>query len=157
MIRKLLVLALVTGAAALPAAAAHATDGPIVREPTLVPLNADLVVSSNNADSFTVTNIGCSQTCAGTLAGATATNFRVAVTSGYFTFQGLQPWPHWVSSTTSYAVASLAPGATVPFPYWLHGLCGYVSVRVDADDTVPERNEANNTWGISLPPALICR
>jgi hypothetical protein len=159
MIRTLLALVAATIAAALLAAAAHATESPIGRDLPPPPGSADLVVSSNNAESFTVTNLPCSglQICVGTPAGATATNFRVTVTNGYFTFQGLQPYPHWVSSTTSYTVASLAPGATVPFPYSLYGLCGYVFVRVDADGTVAERNEANNTWGISLPPAWICR
>ena len=159
MIRKLFVLASVTAAAALLAAAAHATEGPIGGNLTLAPAAADLVVSSYNADTFTVTNLPCSsrELCMGGPGSATATNFRVRVSHGYFTFQGLVAYPHWVGSSTSYNVASLAPGATVPFPFSLHGLCGWVSVTVDADGTVPERNEANNGWRLALTPALICR
>jgi hypothetical protein len=162
MTRTLSVLsAVLLAALALLATARPASADLVITEPSLVlaPPAPDLVVSSWNADTFTVTNLPCarSESCFGGPGASSAGPFDVRVVDGYFTFQGLTPYPHWVRHSVTYTVQSLAPGASVPFPFSLRGLCGYVSVTVDPVNAVGERDESNNRWGLALPPALICR
>jgi hypothetical protein len=154
-IRKLFAVFATAGAAI----AAGPAGAAIYPDLVLPPPKADLVVSSYNADTFTVTNLPCaaSEVCMGGPGASSANNFRVRIYNGYFTFQGLTPWPHWNTWTTNYTL-SLAPGASYGLPFdFPSGLCGYVTVVVDVWNEIPERNEGNNSWGLARPPALICR
>jgi hypothetical protein len=113
MLRTLVFVLVVAAAAASSIGADPASADPISDVPALAPMGADLIVSSNNAENFTVTNLPCggSETCLGT-GTATATKFRITVTNSYYAFV---PGPGWLRSSTTYTVRSLAAGASLGF------------------------------------------
>jgi hypothetical protein len=157
MIRALFVVS-ATAAAALallvganPAAAEVIAPAPA---PVLAPLKADLVISSHDGSTFTVTNALCGpgEVCIGGSGYASANNFRVRVTVNYLVFHFA--WFYWESWTGDEVVASLAPGASLTFPY-TYGFCPSASITIDPDGTVPERNEGNNTGSFNASPRAV--
>jgi hypothetical protein len=112
------------------------------------------VISSHDGSTFTVTNARCGpgEICIGGSGYASANNFRVRVTINYLVFHFA--WFYWESWTGDEFVASLAPGASLTFPY-TYGFCPSASITIDPDGTVPERNEGNNTGSFNASPRAV--
>jgi hypothetical protein len=152
--RKLLVVSATAATAMALLVGANQASAEVIAPPpapVLAPLKADLVISSHDGGTFTVTNALCGrgEVCIGGAGYASANNFLVRVTINYLVFHFA--WFYWESWTGDEVVASLAPGASLTFPY-AYGFCSFATITIDPDGSVPERNEGNNTGSFTASP-----
>ena len=151
MIRRLVVTAAAAAAFAVAGAGtlASAADSITPTSPASVlvgvTVKPDIVISASPG-GFTVTNAVCNLTIPGCYGGAGQ------MATGPFEAVGDEVWC-WASCyrrIVSFAVPSLAPGASASFQFWPTGglLCRSWGATGDPSNQVAERDETNN--GVTL-------